>query len=371
MQFLGYGDGRDGSVGSASGIINTYSPASGSSGNPVVTTALSVSVGDLVMLHQSRGSGVGNWELVRVLSVGSGEFTAHKNLDNSYSGKAQAVLVRQYTGGNMGSLAAQDWDGNVGGILAAVINQPLVITGTPTIQGKGFVGSSLSTSPGDKIGEQGEGYSAAGGTESQSANADGGGGGGKTNGAGGGGGGGHSGSGANGSGATVGTGGGSGTDNAALTNAQFGGAGGQGGQHTGVGMRGGGGGDGSGFGFICAPNITVTGGANGNGSNGGNATTVGGGDSTQGAGGGGAGAGGVWLFKGEILDLGSGLVTALGGTGGSGGIQTNQTNSPGGNGQNGGIHADYGISIAGTTSPSLDSTKDSSLNRTQGFAAFM
>lgn len=82
-QFIDFGNGGSGSVSGASGTINSFATCTGTSGNPTVTTALSVAAGDYILLHQTQGTGVGAWELVKVNSTGSGQFTADRNLTNS------------------------------------------------------------------------------------------------------------------------------------------------------------------------------------------------------------------------------------------------------------------------------------------------
>ena len=81
-QFLGFGDSHDGIV-PISGIINSYASMTGTAGATTVTTSLTVFPGDMVLLHQSKGTGIGNWELVGVKTPGAGQFTADTNLVNT------------------------------------------------------------------------------------------------------------------------------------------------------------------------------------------------------------------------------------------------------------------------------------------------
>lgn len=129
--------------------------------------------------------------------------------------------------------------------------------------------------------------------------------------------------------------------NASLTQMVFGGGGGG----TGESVSSGAGGNGGGVVLIIAPTITVTGSIAVNGNNGQNASR-----------GGSGGAGGSVLLKGQRITLGSSLITASAGNQGTG-TTANSTN-----GSAGRIHADYSISISGTTSPTINSTQDFVLN---------
>jgi len=361
-QFIDFGNGHDGSVSSATGTINTYAAMTGTAASTTVTTALSVSAGDMVLLHQSRGTAnVGKWEIVIVGSTGSGQFTATSALVNTYASVAQAVLIPQYTAGTCANaLTATDWAGTSGGIIALAVNGLLTLSGSINIANKGFVyGNGVVSGNG----QQAEGTSEAGGTQTQNANGNGGGGGVYTSGVGssGGGGGGNGAAGSNGdNGANNAPGtGGSTSGNSDLTLATFGGGGGAGGgRGGGAGTRGGVGG---GMAFIFAKNITISGLISGNGENGVNSTDVSAG---------GGGGGGSILIKAQIATLNSNKVTA---TAGSGGVRSGDTNhANGGNGGDGRIHLDYLTSYTGTTNPTLNATQDSSLvTASGGFFAFM
>ena len=122
MRYIGIGDGHDGAANISGGgnIVNSYAACTGTVNTKTVTTALSVSVGDYVLLHQSRKSpsGAGAWEMVKVEATGSGNFTADRSLANTYVTGAQAVLVPQYTSGTInGTLTGTAWNGTIGGIV--------------------------------------------------------------------------------------------------------------------------------------------------------------------------------------------------------------------------------------------------------------
>lgn len=128
----------------------------------------------------------------------------------------------------------------------------------------------------------------------------------------------------------------------------MGGGGGAGGRYSQSGGGAGGhGGNGGGLLFVFFEEIVLTGGEI---TVDGKAGNPGGGSR---AGGGGGGAAGSILFKCRKANFGSNLVRALGGAG-----YRPQFGGGGGQGSRGIIHVDYSESIAGTTTPDLDSRQD-------------
>lgn len=368
-QFIDYGSSADGAVSSANGTINSFATCTGTSGAATVTTSLTVAAGDYILLHQSKGTGAGNWEVVKVNSTGTGEFTADRNLTNSYASGAQAVKMPQYSGGTCSnSLTTTAWNGSVGGILALVVNGDYTHSGSLSVAASGFRGGAGVEGSGgsNSGGNQGEGESGTG-TVSTSANGIGGGGGGTNSGptgwggrAGGGGGyrtaGSNGGAGSAGNG-TIGSGGGT-IGGTSLTTMFFGGGGGAGGGDNEANPAhgaGGAGGIGGGIVFIIAKSFTLTGTISANGQNGsapGGIT-----DSSNHASGGGGGAGGSILIKAQTVTLGSTLATSVAG-GGGGAPADGGTGGTGGVGQ---IHVDYLNTVTGTTNPAVDSTQDLTL----------
>lgn len=342
-----YGDGSGG-VGSID--TSTFSPVRESCSGTATNTALTIGSastfanGDLIFIHQSRGTNSGVWELNKIASGGgTTSLTLAYPLCNTYtdSGDSQAQLHKliQYSALTINTgqlLTSSDWDQNVDGMAFYLCNGLTTVTGNITGKGRGFRGGAPENTPTFF----GEGDAGAADTRSTANNGSGGGGVNSNSGdaaAGGG----NGTAGANGPGDQGGT-GGTVSGNADLTIMNFGGGGG-----GSNGTSSGPGGNGGAVILIISKRITVTGGIDNGGNNGGGALAE------AGAGG---GAGGSILLKGQIITLGSGLVTANGGSGSSG------SNATGGNGGAGRIHADYGISISGTTSPTLDSRQDSVLN---------
>lgn len=357
-QFIGFGDQRDGSISSATGTINSYASMTANSGSYTVTTALSVSVGDMVFLHQSRGANAGNCEMVRVASTGAGSFTTDRTLINTYAAVSQAVKVPQYSSGTCSNtISGTDWDGSKGGIIIAV-GQSGTFTGTIAVP-KGFRGSNVNQAD-EYGGADGQGEGTSGDRNAASNNANGnGGGGGKCERNGdsarsGGGGGGNGTAGSNGTsfnGGTVGSGGGT-AGAVDLSTIVFGGGGG-GTEKTFTGAHVySDGGYGGGIVILIfkqidtsSATITASGGA-------------GGGDVFSMAGG--SGAGGSVLILTQTGTLGTNKITAPAGS----------VTAGGGLGGVGRIAIKYLTSYTGTTTPSINATQDSSLSDSNSFFAF-
>ena len=350
----GFGNGIDGvkTVSSNATYDGVKRSCSGTSGSTSLTLGSSgFTNGMPVLIHQTRGTGVGNWELNKVASGGgTTSLTMAYTLQNTYtdSGDSQAQIIelKQYASVTVNSgitWSAPDWDGDTGGIIAFLCNGPVTVTGTINADAKGFRGGGESSGGGSNSGEGTEGPSSddpaifgpaigngagtAGNDEGYvPVN------GGITGG----------GVGAGGNQEGTPTHGGEDAGNPALTNMVLGG-GGSSGENSDDAV----GGDGGGIVMIFAPSLTVTGSITADGGAGGNAT--GGQDN-----GGGGGGGGCILLKGHLLTLGSSLVTATGGAGGTG-------DDTGGAGGNGRIHADYLYTVTGTTTPTIDTDQENAL----------
>jgi hypothetical protein len=367
LWFDKFGYGKDGAktVSASTTYDGVRRSCSGSAASTTLTLgALGFSNNDLVMIHQTRGTGAGSWELNRITSGGgTTTLTLAYPLTNTYtdSGNSQAQIVelKQYTSVTVNSAvtwSAPDWDGDTGGIIAFLCTGDVTITGSISANAAGFLGGSGTIGTSDQTGLQGEGTTGAA-SNSNAANGSGGGGGSNSlaqPAKAGGGGGSNGANGADGGSgnAAGGTGGGS-VGSADLVTMDLGGGGGQGAYANQNPI----GGDGGGIVLVIAKNITVTGSIQ---------TT--GADGTAGAsskGGAGGGAGGSILIKGQNITLGSSLVTASAGSGGAAGSER-----AGGNGGAGRIHIDYFSSVSGSTSPTLDSRQDTALTDAGGAFLF-
>lgn len=370
----GFGNGSDGAYApTTSTDAPIDSACTGTSGsNSLSATNASFASGQLILIHQTKGTGSGAWELNRISSYTTGTITTAHTLTNTYGAGAQVLVMKQYLSALVDTgvtLTGKAYNGMVGGIVGWFCKGTTTIAGTISVDGitsqgyesgQGGLGIGFHGGTGVYQGYGSNAYSYQGyggpgaGAQSTSANGNGGGGGwGQTgnpnNGSGGGGA--NANAGVNGeTTGDTGHGGGAGGEiagTAALTNMVFGGGGGGGcvmdanSQNPWMG-----GGGGAGIVIIISKAITITGnisldGGSGNGYN-----------SLAGGGGGG---GGSCLLKGKTLILGSSLITANGGGGGNG------ERSDGGAGGIGRIHADYSVSVTGTTDPALNSTEDATI----------
>jgi len=343
----GFGNGSTGStyaVPSNEGCSSTLA-----SKTLTLASAGSFSDGDLILIHQTRGTNAGHWQLNKILS-GAGTTTLTLESDttlayaDSGANQAQVIEINQYEDLTVGALTVPDWDGSKGGIVAILDKGTCTVDSTINGTGKGHL---LGVQDGSSApGQQGEGTGGAG-ANLNAANGNGGGGGNYSSGTwGGGGGGGNGAAGTTGQtnthiGSAAGGVGGSAVGSASLVTMNLGGGGGASKDRSG--------GDGGGMAFIFANNIVITG-----------AITMGAvvgatrasGD-LEGAGGG--GAGGSVLLKAVTATLGSGLITCPGAAGGT------APKANGGAGAVGRIHLDYSDSFTGTTSPSIDATEDTTI----------
>lgn len=324
---------------------------------------------NLVIIHQTQGTGAGNWELNRISSIGGGtDWTMAYPLINTYTTGAQVYKLNQYTSANIAggvTITGQAWNGSKGGIYGFICSGDATIAGTITVAAKGFRGGTGDTSPGASFGAQGESSTGVG-SEGSGQNGSAGGGGQSVGDAGGGGAGSsHGGSGANGTAGNSGSTGGSvgATQGTPGLTTMFLAAGGGGGGIDDSPGPGGSGGAGGGIVIIIAKNITISGSVT---SNAGNGTT--GGDS---GGGGGGGSGGSVLLKGQTIDIGATKITVAAGTGASGNSAFGGIGGNGGVGGVGRIHADYLTIISGSSSPTIDSRQDLSLIEAGSYAYFL
>ncbi len=362
-----FGDGRDGTMPSSGNLDNNNGFGIGSVSGNAGSTSVSVTdrhavwrikPGDVVLLHQTQGSGAGNWELNKAVSdfSGSGTFTLEEPLEHTYSSsgsnRAQIIRVPQYSSCNVTGTVTplKAWDGTFGGIFVVMCNGTISVSGTIDANEKGFRhGHGVNES--ERYSWQGEGYPGAA-TKSMNANGNGGGGGLEAlEGGNGGGGGGNGSAGASGEGQSAhwGPGQGGGTAGSSdLRNMVFGGGGGGGGRASG--NAGADGGDGGGIIVIRAKDINVSGSISARGGRL-QGSCTGGGAGEEGGGGGGAG-GSIFLTA-ENISVGNGVRA----TGGACGAPSSGSGKRGGAGGTGRIRIEYCNSISGNTNPSASTAK--------------
>lgn len=363
-----FGKGEDGSDSintSTFSNANTTFSGTESTTTGVVGSATGLSIGDFVLIHQSRdgGDGAGSWELNVIQNIVSTTLTFKYPLENDYATTAQIVKINKNSTVTVNSgqtLSASAWNGSVGGIVVLLASESISIMGSISVNGAGYRAGGGSSD--NQVGQRGEGTLGDNSVRQTTSNGNGAGGGGYStnspwnqgNGGGGGsnsqtnaengtgtGGGGNQGGGPGSMGASAGS--------ADLTTMVFGGGGGGGGK---IGSSGG---NGSGIVVLIAPIITISGSITLNGNNG---TTA-----SFGRGCGGSGAGGSCLIKGQEVALGSNLIIA------NGGIHVRNSNhsgvdgdSDGGRGGDGRIRVEYSKSISGSTTPTASTALDKVFN---------
>jgi hypothetical protein len=140
-----YGDGAEGAlVATGSTAINsTYAVATSSSGAVLnATTTSGFVAGDHVLIHQSRGTGAGLWEIAKISSVESGaSLTMTASLKNSYTGatsadRAQVILIPEYTTATFktgATLTANNWGKDQGGIYVMYASKGVIIESDVTL----------------------------------------------------------------------------------------------------------------------------------------------------------------------------------------------------------------------------------------------
>jgi len=357
-----FGSGADGAYSSATIPTLTKDSCSGTATSTTLTTAGSTFAnGDILLIHQTRGTGAGQWEINKVASGGGStsltlQVANHYTYTDSGASQAQAIKIPQYTNVTVqsGTWTVPAWDGNVGGIGVFASKGTVMVTGNVTGASIGFRGTASDGAQIRLTGYQGEGTSGDNTTRSTSANGTGGGGGEYASG-----GAGHPGAGAGGGHALAGSNGGSGDPgvggtqgaqggSADLVTAIFGGSGAQGGTDQSNPATAGVGGNSGGGWIIFARNIVFSGTNNVNGANGTNSSN------SSWGGGGGGGSGGFCLIACSTATLGSNLITATAGTGGTGG-------GTGGTGSVGRIAVHHSGTVTGTTNPSFTDITDGSL----------
>jgi hypothetical protein len=371
-----FGNGSDGALTISTNTTDSPidSACTGSSGtNTLTATNVSFVAGQIILIHQTQGTGAGTWMRTSIQSYTAGTITTVDPLNADYVTGAQVLVLKQYTNVTVNTgitWTVKAWNGTTGGILAFIANGIFSGPGQIYGTGKGFRGGSHNGYNNDSYGYQGESPVGVGGT---SGYANGGGGGGGQSSAnnspihGGGGGGGYgsvgiTGTNTNGNSAQQMYGGAGGYINGSndLTTVNLGSGGGAGGSGVNSDDRGADGGNGGAIVFISAITYSFTGYIMVNGTDGL--------QNSEGDGGGaGAGSGGAVFIKAQVATLGSNLITATGGVGSlEGRFGIDPVNGAGGNGGYGRIHIDYLTSYTGTTTPTLDYVQDPNLGSSNG-----
>jgi hypothetical protein len=355
----------NGSAGNAtiSSSPNSYATASGSASSTSLTIGSTIlSNGDVFVVHQTYGTGAGQWEINRVASGGgTTSITCLKPLQYTYGTGAQVIKFNMNNVVTVNNHSVTAWNGSIGGIEVICGKTSVTVSGTLSVRGtdvdSGGAGAGRSgggfrggTAVSDKPGTSWSGDGTNGLSARQyTPRGNGGGGGCLTSGSNqaGGGGGGHANKGGDGkaeSGCIAGQ-GGNAVGIADLTNINMGGGGG--GKST-YGSFGGA--SGGGIVIILAKTIGITG-----------SIIADGGASVDG---GGAGAGGSVLVVAKDVTLGTNTVTSLGKPGGSGGHD-------GGGSSAGRIAVHHSGTVTGTTNPAFYDQSDPTLVELSAGGAFL
>lgn len=157
MPPLRFGTGKDGPLRLEQGVFLTdqvRTPvlgafAEGSEAIDVATTD-GFEVGDLILLHQARGSNRGDWEFNRVRGIESHQLmletpssTPFREGGELQRSQAQIIRVPQYSDCYIGAdvdATASEWDQDTGGVVVLVCSGETVIDGRVTASGLGFNG---------------------------------------------------------------------------------------------------------------------------------------------------------------------------------------------------------------------------------------
>ena len=174
-----FGDGSDGARTFSTHTTDTPidSPASGVSGSANLTaTNPAFGTGQRILIHQSRGTNAGAWEMNEIQAYSAGTMTTVTPLANTYmtsgANAAQVLVVPQYTDLTVNAgvtVTAKAWNGSTGGIFAVLVNGIATIDGTISASARGYRGGQRGTQSGpgpagNNDAGQGEGTAGPGAT---------------------------------------------------------------------------------------------------------------------------------------------------------------------------------------------------------------
>jgi len=151
--YSGFGSGADGAgalTGTQAPVDSTFTGTSGASSG-TAGTGLSFATNDIVLIHQSQGTNVGEYQLNQLTGYtsGTGAMTLLFPLNVTYGTGAQIIQVKQYTTAVLsGNFTVKAWNGSVGGFM--------VIMAQGDIDGAGFTlncaGAATATDTGAIVG---------------------------------------------------------------------------------------------------------------------------------------------------------------------------------------------------------------------------
>lgn len=152
-----FGTGEDGSLHVESGPVRLDSDwALVTASAPTDATHLHVHdpavfrAGDYVLIHQARGSNVGNWSFNRIQRTEGNTLYLRDNIPHPVrevgsleSNEAYVIRVSQFTDCHIGpdaTLSARPWDGESGGLLVLICSGRLLVEGLLDVTGLGYRG---------------------------------------------------------------------------------------------------------------------------------------------------------------------------------------------------------------------------------------
>lgn len=168
---LPFGNGADGTYNSATIPTITYKSCSGTANSSTLTLGASgFSNGDILLIHQSRGTGIGQWEINRVFTGGGTsslklQAPLKYTFTDSGASQAQAVKIPMYSNCTVqfGTWTTSAWNGDIGGILPIAVKGTLTIGGTVTAAGNSVSAPQvLNTGQGTALGGTGGGFRGGG-----------------------------------------------------------------------------------------------------------------------------------------------------------------------------------------------------------------
>ena len=143
-----FGDGSDGALTISSNTTDSPidSACTGTVGSySLSATNASFTSGQVILIHQSRGTGAGNYMRNKISGYTAGTITLENPLNATYSTGAQVLVLKQYTNVTVDSgktWTAKAWNGTVGGILGFICSGTFTNNGTVTASAKGFRGGN-------------------------------------------------------------------------------------------------------------------------------------------------------------------------------------------------------------------------------------
>jgi len=165
----GVGNAKDGNA-TISGVINRYTTmtqnANAGSTTLHVGSASGLAMGDIILIAQStgytgavsgaqgsislNGNRAGQYELAQITALGGTTLTLDSGLLYSYTAAdSQVVRVPQYKAVTInGTVSAQAWNGQTGGIVAFLATQAVTNNGSVSASGAGFRGGVLANATG-------------------------------------------------------------------------------------------------------------------------------------------------------------------------------------------------------------------------------